>query len=60
MYVLLYTYLYICIKSNEHESDINLNIEKRNEHRLVYKISGTKRIDQKCTIIQCRFHYDDK
>lgn len=30
------------------------------EHRLVYKISGTKRIEQKCTIIQCRFHYDDK
>jgi toxin YoeB len=30
------------------------------EHRLVYKISGTKRIDQKCIIIQCRFHYDDK
>jgi toxin YoeB len=30
------------------------------EHRLVYKISGTKRIDQKCTIIQCRFHYDEK
>jgi len=30
------------------------------EHRLVYSISGTKGIDQKCTIIQCRFHYDDK
>lgn len=29
------------------------------EHRLVYKISGTKGVDQKCTIIQCRFHYDD-
>jgi toxin YoeB len=29
------------------------------EHRLVYKISGKKRIDQKCSIIQCRFHYDD-
>nr|MBI1232604.1 Txe/YoeB family addiction module toxin [Cytophagales bacterium] len=27
------------------------------EHRLVYAISGTKGIDQKCTIIQCRFHY---
>jgi toxin YoeB len=30
------------------------------EHRLVYKISGTKRIDQKCIIIQCSFHYNDK
>jgi toxin YoeB len=30
------------------------------EHRLVYSINGTKGIDQKCTIIQCRFHYDDK
>ena len=29
------------------------------EHRIVYKVSGTKRIDQKCVIIQCRFHYDD-
>ena len=29
------------------------------EHRLVYKISGKKGNDQKCTIIQCRFHYDD-
>jgi toxin YoeB len=29
------------------------------EHRLVYKISGTKGIDQKCFILQCRFHYDD-
>ncbi|MBU6324658.1 MAG: Txe/YoeB family addiction module toxin [Bacteroidetes bacterium] len=28
------------------------------EHRLVYKISGTKGIDQKCTVIQCRYHYD--
>lgn len=28
------------------------------EHRLVYKVSGTKGVDQKCTIIQCRFHYD--
>lgn len=27
------------------------------EHRLVYKITGTKGTDQKCTIIQCRFHY---
>lgn len=30
------------------------------EHRLVYSITGTKGIDQKCTIVQCRFHYDDK
>lgn len=29
------------------------------EHRLVYKITGVKGVDQKCTIIQCRFHYDD-
>lgn len=29
------------------------------EHRLVYKVSGSKGVDQKCTIIQCRFHYDD-
>lgn len=28
------------------------------EHRLVYRISGKKSIDQKCSIIQCRFHYD--
>ena len=27
------------------------------EHRLVYQISGTKGSDQKCSIIQCRFHY---
>ncbi len=30
------------------------------EHRLVYRISGTKGTDQKCMIIQCRFHYDEK
>ena len=30
------------------------------EHRLVYKVSGKKGIDQKVSIIQCRFHYDDK
>lgn len=30
------------------------------EHRLVYKLSGKKGIDQKCTIIQCRFHYDNR
>jgi toxin YoeB len=29
------------------------------EHRLVYKVSGTKGDNQKCVIIQCRFHYDD-
>ncbi len=29
------------------------------ENRIVYKISGTKGVDQKCIIIQCRFHYDD-
>jgi toxin YoeB len=29
------------------------------EHRLVYKISGAKGVDQKCYILQCRFHYDD-
>ncbi len=28
------------------------------EHRLVYKVSGKKGVDQKCTVIQCRFHYD--
>lgn len=27
------------------------------EHRLIYFISGTKGTDQKCTIIQCKFHY---
>ena len=30
------------------------------EHRLVYRVSGKKGEDQKCTIIQCRFHYDNK
>lgn len=30
------------------------------EHRLVYTIIGSKGIDQKCIIIQCRFHYGDK
>lgn len=29
------------------------------EHRLVYKVTGTKGIDQKCIILQCRFHYDE-
>lgn len=28
------------------------------EHRLIYKVSGKKGVDQKCSIIQCRFHYD--
>ncbi|HKG07283.1 MAG TPA: Txe/YoeB family addiction module toxin [Pedobacter sp.] len=27
------------------------------EHRLVYEVSGTKGKDQRCTILQCRFHY---
>ena len=27
------------------------------EHRLVYKISGKKGEDQKCSIIQCRYHH---
>jgi toxin YoeB len=30
------------------------------EHRLVYKITGEKGVDQACTIVQCRFHYDEK
>lgn len=30
------------------------------EHRLVYQVSGNKGKDQKCSVIQCRFHYDDK
>jgi toxin YoeB len=29
------------------------------EHRLVYTITGKKGLDQKCIIVQCRFHYDD-
>ena len=28
------------------------------DHRLVYNITGSKGKDQKCTVIQCRFHYD--
>lgn len=28
------------------------------EHRLVYKMEGSKGKDQKCIILQCRFHYD--
>lgn len=30
-----------------------------NEHRLVYKVTGVKGVDQRCIILQCRFHYDD-
>ena len=29
------------------------------EHRIVYKVSGTKGVDQKCVILQWRFHYED-
>ncbi|MFN4197740.1 MAG: Txe/YoeB family addiction module toxin [Flavobacterium sp.] len=29
------------------------------EHRLVYRVTGSKGDDQRCFIIQCRFHYDD-
>ena len=29
------------------------------EHRIVYKVSGTKGVDQKCVILQFRFHCDD-
>ena len=28
------------------------------EHRLVYRVSGSKGIDQRCIILQCRFHYE--
>ena len=28
------------------------------EHRLVYKVTGNKGEDQRCIVIQCRFHYD--
>jgi toxin YoeB len=28
------------------------------EHRLVYKIEGSKGKNQRCIILQCRFHYD--
>jgi len=30
------------------------------EHRFVYSITGTKGADQKCTMIQCKFYYDDR
>lgn len=29
------------------------------EHRIVYKVSGSKGVDQKCLIIQCGFRYDE-
>lgn len=28
------------------------------EHRLVYRVTGTKGENQQCAILQCRFHYD--
>jgi toxin YoeB len=28
------------------------------EHRLVYKVESKKGLNQKCYILQCRFHYD--
>lgn len=27
------------------------------EHRIVYEITGEKKVNQVCTILQCRFHY---
>lgn len=27
------------------------------EHRIIYAVSGIRGLDQKCTIIQCRFRY---
>jgi len=27
------------------------------EHRIVYEITGKKKVNQVCTILQCRFHY---
>ena len=29
------------------------------EHRLVYQIEGTKGKDQRCIVVQCRYHYDN-
>ena len=29
------------------------------EHRLIYKLVGIKGVDQRCIIIQCRYHYDE-
>lgn len=28
------------------------------EHRIVYKIQGKRGVDQKCVILQCRYHYE--
>ena len=28
------------------------------EHRLVYKLTGKSKYDQKCIVLQCRYHYD--
>lgn len=28
------------------------------EHRLVYKVLGTKKSERRCIVVQCRFHYD--
>ncbi|MBK8581520.1 MAG: Txe/YoeB family addiction module toxin [Flavobacteriales bacterium] len=30
------------------------------EHRLVYEVTGKKGHNQRCLVIQCRFHYDKK
>lgn len=30
------------------------------EHRLVYQITGKKNEDQKCIVLQCKYHYDEK
>lgn len=30
------------------------------EDRLVYRVTGSKGVDQCCIVIQCRLHYDDK
>lgn len=29
------------------------------EHRLVYKVTGKRGENQRCIIIQCRYHYDE-
>jgi toxin YoeB len=28
------------------------------EHRLVYRVIGIRGVNQKCVIVQCRYHYD--
>jgi len=28
------------------------------EHRLVYNVEGKKGVNQKCYVLQCRFHYE--